>query len=467
MNHYSWKRKGAREERNHALGSRVTLNLLAFFVASIRTTLRLTYSFFRIIGGTIAPYAGRFVLRFLLLPGYKLSVFLQLKIKKILTKLLPALENYSVKESSLWFFAFLIITIGVTITNFYQARTRPEDVGKESLFFKILTPEEQLDNEIITESASLNTYQGTDTLALNQPLASPDGSTIITRRIAVPPPDYISPDIALNQPVIIDYSSAQKDYSLPRSGIETYIVGDGDTLSEIADKFNISLNTLLWENGLKPYSTLRPGQKLTILPVSGVSYKALAGDTLSKIAHKFDVKAEDIAILNDLALASTIHKSDLLIIPDGKPLSIPRAPSTQTHIAQRIKNFLVSPSESRQRLFLWPTTSRTISQPFRGWRHTGVDISNHIGEPIYAAASGIVETAGWNKGGYGLYIVIRHQNGLKTLYGHTSKVFVTVGQTVSQGQRIANIGSTGRSTGPHLHFEVRSEGNFLNPLNYF
>jgi murein DD-endopeptidase MepM/ murein hydrolase activator NlpD len=113
----------------------------------------------------------------------------------------------------------------------------------------------------------------------------------------------------------------------------------------------------------------------------------------------------------------------------------------------------------------WPTSSHKLNQYFRRG-HTGIDIDGDIGSPIYAAEGGRAATVGWNKGGYGLYIILEHPDGRRTLYGHLSKTFITAGQQVSKGQNIANMGSTGRSTGPHLHFEVISGGRKLNPLSY-
>lgn len=470
MNHYSWKRKGDIGEKQRAIRSRVVLNLLAFFIRTLRTLIRLLYSFFLFIAKTISPKTGSFLLKYALLPGYKVSVSIKLRAKKILARLLPVLENISIKESSLWLIILCSLSLTITIANAYSGKIRPENVGRDSLFFKILTPEEQFSEEVTTESAQYAPAPNIDNMGLNQPLPSIEPPAPTQRKQPQnETSQLLTGDIVLNQPIIMDYSSPQRDYSLPRSGIETYTVHSGDTLSEIADRFNISLNTVVWENGLKPYSTLRLGQKLTILPVSGVTYKARSGDTLAKISKLFGVSAEDIALINDLALTGVIHVGDTLVVPDGKPLSSgnPIARSLPSSITSKIKNFLTTPSESRDRYFIWPTTSRTITQPFRGWRHTGIDIANHIGEPVFAAAQGVVETAGWNSGGYGFYIIIRHPNGLYTLYGHNSKLLVSAGQVVAQGQHISNIGSTGHSTGPHLHFEIRSEGNYLNPLNYY
>ena len=114
----------------------------------------------------------------------------------------------------------------------------------------------------------------------------------------------------------------------------------------------------------------------------------------------------------------------------------------------------------------WPTTSKRITQYFLGWRHSGLDIGVKVGQPVYAANDGVVITSGWNSGGYGYYVIIDHGNGFHTLYAHNSKNYVTKGERVKKGDVISASGSTGRSTGPHLHFEVRVNGNKVNPLDY-
>ena len=117
--------------------------------------------------------------------------------------------------------------------------------------------------------------------------------------------------------------------------------------------------------------------------------------------------------------------------------------------------------------FIWPTPNHKINQYFRGRIHTGVDIEGDYSSPIYAAASGSVIYAAYDLSGYGLRIIINHGNGYETLYAHASKIFVHTGDKVKQGQTIAMVGSTGRSTGTHLHYEVRTGSGFLNPLIFY
>ncbi|MCX6784877.1 MAG: peptidoglycan DD-metalloendopeptidase family protein [Candidatus Komeilibacteria bacterium] len=242
----------------------------------------------------------------------------------------------------------------------------------------------------------------------------------------------------------------------------------GDTPSYIAKKFGITINTLLWENNLTATSLIRPGQSLKILPVSGVSYKITKGDTLKKVAARYNINENQIAEANNLSSRAALTVGQIIFIPGGaKPKIIqPKAPTRAT-----IKNAFATKPDSYQAAqdngtyLLWPTVARRITQYF-GWRHAGLDIGSPIGQPIYAAEDGVVEKSGWNSGGYGNYVIINHGGGLTTIYGHASALYVVAGETVSRGQIIAAIGSTGRSTGPHLHFEVRINGKRGNPLSY-
>ena len=259
----------------------------------------------------------------------------------------------------------------------------------------------------------------------------------------------------------------------PTRSISYYTVKIGDTLSGIAKSFGVSINTIAWQNGLSPNALLRPGDKLTILPVSGVLHKVKAGDSLSKIAKQYGVKTADIIAYNNLS-GDRVIIGQSLIIPGGQPPSTPASQIAQTikSGASNVQQVFTSAKETAQKSLTssgsgmtWPTVGHRITQ-YYSWRHTGIDIANKVGTPIYAADSGRVEIAatGWN-GGYGTTIVINHGK-LKTRYGHLSRLYVKAGENVVKGQVIGEMGSTGRSTGPHLHFEVLSGNVRYNPLNY-
>jgi LysM repeat protein len=260
--------------------------------------------------------------------------------------------------------------------------------------------------------------------------------------------------------------------NMARTETTVYTVQNGDTISSIARRWHVSINTILWENNLKVTSLIKPGTELTILPTSGVSHTVARGQTLGAIAKLYGVSTDDILKINGLKNVNQIRIGEKLIIPGGTQLAQNNnqgAPAKISNIASSLKNIisrgsnssLVSPSGR----MIWPTVGHTITQYF-SYVHTGVDIANHIGTPIYAADNGVVITAGYNRGGYGNMILIDHGGGKTTRYGHLSAFGVTVGQRVTKGQYIGAMGSTGHSTGPHLHFEVMINGKHYNPLNY-
>ena len=224
-----------------------------------------------------------------------------------------------------------------------------------------------------------------------------------------------------------------------RKEIQEYIVGEGDTLFSISQKFGISLETILWANNLDKNSVIKPGQKLIILPVNGVLHEVKSGDTLSEIAKKYQAKIEDIISFNELENENDIYIGDILIIPGGKMPSPKPAPQPLTPLAQ---GYFICPVAGGCR----------ITQGLH-W-YNAVDFSNgKCGEPILAAAAGTVLKAGWQKTA-GNYVKILHPNGVVTMYGHLQTIFVSPGEQVSQGQIIGTMGATGRATGCHLHFDV-------------
>ncbi len=248
-----------------------------------------------------------------------------------------------------------------------------------------------------------------------------------------------------------------------RTEIVYHAVQIGDTVSTIARKFNISINTILWANNLSAFSLIRPGDKLMILPYSGIMYTVKSGDTVSKIAKTYKIEENKILSCNDLA--SGLKAGQKIILPGASKITTVATPKTSYTGISAITNLAKAPgaSDSGDKM-LWPTVGHRITQ-YYSWRHTGVDIGNKTGTPLYAADAGTVEFAGWNTG-YGYNIVINHGGGIKTRYAHASKLFVKAGDQVDRGENIAAMGSTGWSTGPHIHFEVIIGGKKYNPLNY-
>lgn len=242
---------------------------------------------------------------------------------------------------------------------------------------------------------------------------------------------------------------------IERSERYEYLVEEGDTPIAIAELFGISLDTLLWANGLTAYSIIKPGQKLTILPVSGIEHIVAKGDTIASIAKKYSASANDILAFNTIAEEMELVIGTTVIVPNG----IKPAPPAPVRVKPRVvtrQNF-DAPSG-----WLVPPASGRNSRPGTGLHgFNGIDIANHCGTTIVAAAAGsviIADGIGWN-GGYGRYVKIQHSNGVITLYGHARELLVGTGVEVAQGQAIALMGSSGRSSGCHVHFEVRGAAN--------
>ncbi|RJR12861.1 LysM peptidoglycan-binding domain-containing protein [Candidatus Parcubacteria bacterium] len=242
------------------------------------------------------------------------------------------------------------------------------------------------------------------------------------------------------------------------STISLYVVREGDTLSQIAEMFDVSVNTIRWANDLSRSSTIQPGQTLTILPVTGVKYTVKRGDTLASIAKALHGDAEEIAQFNGLEEESSLSVGTQIIIPDGE-IAVAVAPTPK---AKSTSGSGATSASTYAGYYMRPINGGTKTQGIHGYN--GVDLAAPGGTPILASAAGEVivsRGSGWN-GGYGNYIVIRHDNGTQTLYAHNSSNIVSVGQRVVQGQVIGYVGSTGRSTGTHVHFEIR--GGPRNPF---
>ncbi len=248
-------------------------------------------------------------------------------------------------------------------------------------------------------------------------------------------------------------SADLKDNQAPSDLISVYTVHPGDTVAIVASMFNVSPNTILWANDLKKGSALKPGDTLVILPITGVQHLVKKGDTLKSIAKKYGGDVEEIANYNDLDLSKDLVVGSTVIVPNGEESTIVSGPKTGQKVPAKYKG------PSYAGYFMRPIVGGVRTQGIHG--HNAVDLAAHIGTPIYAAASGrviIAKTGGWN-GGYGNYVVIAHPNGTQTLYGHMNKVMTSVGARVDKGDQIGQLGSTGHSTGPHVHFEIRGASN--------
>lgn len=233
--------------------------------------------------------------------------------------------------------------------------------------------------------------------------------------------------------------------------ISIYVVREGDSLSQVAKMFNVSTNTIIWANDIKNGSFITPGQTLVILPITGVRHTVVKGETVKGVAKKYDGDYEETLKYNDLTTESIISVGDIIVVPDGE-ITAPK----YTDVERIVRG---SSGQSYNGYYIRPITGGYRSQELHGYN--AVDYAASIGASIVASASGkviISRNSGWN-GGYGNYIVIKHNNDTQTLYAHNSKNIVYSGQDVIQGQVIGYVGSTGRSTGPHIHFEVRGAKN--------
>ena len=235
--------------------------------------------------------------------------------------------------------------------------------------------------------------------------------------------------------------------------ISKYIVRKGDNLSSIAKMHGVSTNTIIWANNLTTVN-IKEGQSLVILPISGTIHTVIKGDTLQTIAKKYKGDVDEIAQFNGIKTTDALAVGDSVIIPDGEgSIKV----STNARVATSLYKGGSGPSYDGY--YMRPVIGGIKTQGIHGYN--GIDIGLPTGSTLFSSASGqviIARNSGWN-GGYGKYIVISHYNGTQTVYGHLSEVLVYEGQVVAQGQVIGLTGNTGKSTGPHLHFEIRGARN--------
>jgi LysM repeat protein len=374
-----------------------------------------------------------------------------------------------------------LLVLGATITFPYTSfaeRTPNEIPGKNTLLYAIVGPGDQNfteEDEVVTQQ-SLNTE--TESLWRDGAVFSQYAGGVDFGRLQVfEDVHQLAVDgTALVKPLFVstkDFAPVPINATAPKQrGVQNYIVQQGDSLGTIAYRFGISINTILWANGLTARSVIKPGQTLSVLPTDGVLHTVKKGETIGKIAKQYGVSESDIISGNSLGSGAIISIGKELIVPGGKAVAAVAArgyvqpKSAVVTGDQRIIAPSYSSSAPGSGGYVWPSDARIVTQ-YYGLRHNGLDIAGKIGTKIYAAQAGTVTKAqcGWN-GGYGCYIVIDHGSSMSTLYGHNSVLYVSVGDVVSQGQNIALMGSTGRSTGPHVHFEVRKNLVRINPLQF-
>ncbi|MHB8625681.1 MAG: peptidoglycan DD-metalloendopeptidase family protein [Aggregatilineales bacterium] len=298
------------------------------------------------------------------------------------------------------------------------------------------------------------------------------------------PADNTPPDVALfHQETAFTIAPAG-----PRAAVIQYNVQPGDTLEKIAQRFNISQDTILWNNDIVYVNRLAVGDQLTILPIDGVLHTPSADETIQQMADKY--KVSPYAIINSeynhlqQAVPSSLIPANALqiMIPGGttNKVAVYWKPTINIKpVCQR--NCGIGTNKNGDIEFGGGPGSCGFQQngggdgslglPLSGYEvvrgfssyHSGIDLAKPTGTPVFAAGTGTVIFAGWSDWGYGNSIVIAHTPTLMTLYGHLSQIDVSCGQSVKRGQLIGNVGSTGNSTGPHLHFEIRVNQTPVNP----
>ncbi len=314
-------------------------------------------------------------------------------------------------------------------------------------------------------SASQEILPNSQNMALLTATISPASQTL-TGNISIVSDTSLSPE---TQGPLTD----GKDHSAESDQISLYVVRAGDTLPAIAKMFNVTTNTIVWANDLKN-NKISVGDQLVILPISGVKYIVKSGDTVSSIGKKFKGNLSDILSYNNLTTSSKLAVGDTIFIPDGEITVASGSSSTSSGSSGSGSQSGGTATSAIGAIpfrgacqnypsligyYLRPVLNCIKTQGIHG--HNGIDLAGAYGANIMAAADGAVivsRQGGWN-GGYGSYVVIRHENGTQTLYGHLSKTNVSVGDTVEQGQIIGFMGSSGDSTGTHLHFEIRGARN--------
>lgn len=342
-------------------------------------------------------------------------------------------------------------------------------------------------SDILQKTAS--DTQAATVLALNSqtvPLLAP--------AINIDPEPRLGADIAMAGgeallPQSNPSSSLDSESRPATSQISIYVVRQGDTLSGIATMFGVTPNTIVGANSIKG-GVIHPGDELIILPITGIEHTVQKGETLASLAKKYNSDATDIALYNNLSSTDTLAAGQMIVIPNGEAAATTPTTASASAVASAKSSSANSASSSKTKpkvakkasvfvpatlrgvggpdlvgYYAWPVGGGIITQSLHGF--DAVDIGAPTGTSIYAAAAGTVIIAkfdgAWN-GGYGNYIVIQHENGTQTLYAHASKILVSAGDSVGQGDLIAKVGSTGESTGPHLHFEVRGAKNPFGDL---
>lgn len=263
------------------------------------------------------------------------------------------------------------------------------------------------------------------------------------------------------------YTQQAEEVRLFRGGeITVHVVGEGETISSIAERYGLDTSTILWENDLTSTSKIKPGDELRILPIDGVRHKVQRGETIYSIGKKYKLDGSQVQVIVDYPFNEFLNDETFelatgqyIMVPDGVIVS-----TVTPTVARTVYTTPDAGSVTAHGSFVWPAAGR-ITQGYRFY-HKAYDIANGGGGSILASDSGTVVAAGWDPSGYGNKVVVDHGNGYVTLYAHLSLIQVQVGQRLNRGDVLGQMGSTGRSTGTHLHFEIRQGGVLLDPGSF-
>jgi len=397
---------------------------------------------------------GRFLFKVVFIQLYRLGFWIKHQLGKAY---MPAKNRLVFLFSNRYTIHFAVVTIAaiVSVVNFSGSEVRAENFGERSTLYALVAAEDlAVMEEVVAEESRMpepSSYLG-EGLIVNEAkvVFSEQAGSLITTTLG---------GGALVAPTMteIDESVA------PRQEVETYVVQSGDTVSGIAESFGISSSTLLWANDLSYWSYIRPGDELNVPPTSGVLHTVISGDTVSSIAKKYEADEEKIIIFNRLADADDLVVGEAVMVPEGRKRTVVPTPTYSSGSSYTATESGSVGSYSGGGWY-WPTDMRVITQ-YYGWRHNGLDVDGTYSTNNYAAKDGVITYSGW-LGGYGLLVEIDHGGGVITRYGHFSSIAVSNGQYVSGGQYLGKTGTTGRSTGTHLHFEVRVNGKTRNPLEF-
>ncbi|MEI6553476.1 MAG: M23 family metallopeptidase [bacterium] len=289
---------------------------------------------------------------------------------------------------------------------------------------------------------------------INMPLSQAVNSSVSTTNNTASNQSMIDDSAFTNENNALDGSLTVEEGN-GSDQISLYTVRKGDTVPLIAKMFGVSSNTIYWANDLKVGTDIKPDQVIVILPITGIKYTVRKGDHVEDLAKKFKSDVGEIVSFNNIDTSVGLVVGQEIIIPDAE------ISSNISKTASKNTNGTSKSSTGKTGFFRRPIDGGIKTQGIHG--HNGVDLASFGGAhiPILAAADGVViisKSGGWN-GGYGNYVVIKHSNGTQTLYGHMSENLVSAGSRVTKGQQIGRMGSTGQSTGVHLHFEVRGGTN--------